>query len=246
MHHFWHLTWVVTSRASGCSLPLTLSTEPRTAWERSSKMRRLQSSCNVIPPRSRWKSTGFRKCHVQALSMAQKPQELERKAKETKDLDEWHKKCGKGVWKDRSRRLVAPKWLFSSSRSELRSQEYLWQSSEACHEFEVLVGRIANVQPTNNNGWNPGNGFQKHLETGLENVSAALPTLGEEQGWFFAFPRPLLLQHCFLQRHNLCPNDAKIVIQHTITHHRTVSSKWQTWILSEMTELVTWWFRWFF
>eukprot|EP00434_Breviolum_minutum_P024154 symbB.v1.2.021323.t1/scaffold1838.1/size108694/3 len=27
-------------------------------------------------------------------------EELERKAKETKDLDEWHKNCGKGVWKD--------------------------------------------------------------------------------------------------------------------------------------------------
>jgi len=50
-----------------------------------------------------------------------------------------------------------------------------------------------------NNGWNPGNGFQKHLETGLGNGAAALPTLGEEQGWLFAFPRPLLLQHCFLQ-----------------------------------------------
>lgn len=27
-------------------------------------------------------------------------EELERKAKETKDLNEWHQKCGKGVWKD--------------------------------------------------------------------------------------------------------------------------------------------------
>ena len=27
-------------------------------------------------------------------------EELERKAKETKNLDEWHKNCGKGVWKD--------------------------------------------------------------------------------------------------------------------------------------------------
>ena len=43
-----------TSCTSGRSLPLTPSTEPRTVWERSSKMRRLQSSCNVIPPRSRW------------------------------------------------------------------------------------------------------------------------------------------------------------------------------------------------
>ena len=137
-----------TSCTSGRSLPLTPSPEPRTVWERSSKMRRLQSSCNVIPPRSRWDNgvlaymaTDDMSCHVMTwhdsswnliifwmtqtqlfgiylcpsiftpvplhwmssfVNHGQNPQELERKAKETKDLDEWHKNCGKGVWKDRS------------------------------------------------------------------------------------------------------------------------------------------------
>ena len=214
-----------TSCTSGRSLPLTPSPEPRTVWERSSKMRRLQSSCNVIPPRSRWDNgvlaymaTDDMSCHVMTwhdsswnliifwmtqtqlfgiylcpsiftpvplhwmssfVNHGQNPQELERKAKETKDLDEWHKNCGKGVWKDRSWNLwhlYGQAWTsktfiqFFMIRTEVPRviNNLIWmhivsfpQSAEACHEFGVLVGWIVNVQPTNNNGWNPGNSSQK-------------------------------------------------------------------------------------
>ena len=34
-------------------------------------------------------------------------QELERKAKETKNMDEWKAKCGSAVWKDRSGDVVS-------------------------------------------------------------------------------------------------------------------------------------------